>query len=392
MWKKIKLKDICEIFNGGTPSSKEKTFWGEGIQWLTPKDMGKMKTRSIFSTERQITKSGLANSSAKLIPENSVILSCRAPIGHVAINQVPMSFNQGCKGLVPKDELLTEFLYYFLISSKKLLNKLGSGTTFKEISGRTLSNVEMLLPPLAEQREIVNKLDSIFCEIDKATQLVDQKLLNNKSIIFSSLGQIFDNEKEKWETNTLNNLCLLERGSSPRPIKRYIRDEGVNWIKIGDTSLDGKYIKSTKQKISKEGSEKSRYVHAGDLVLTNSMSYGRPYIMATDGCIHDGWFVLRLNKDVDTEFFFYLLSSPLVQNQFHRLAAGAVVKNISSDLVKRTLIPLPSKSRQLEIRDKFIKMETYIEDHLNLLKSEKEALISLKSATLSTELRSKKGL
>ena len=77
---------------------------------------------------------------------------------------------------------------------------MGSGTTFKEISGRTLSNVEMLLPPLAEQREIVNKLDSIFCEIDKATQLVDKKLLNNKNIIFSSLRQIFDSEKEKWET------------------------------------------------------------------------------------------------------------------------------------------------------------------------------------------------
>ena len=167
IWQKIKLGDICDIFNGGTPNSKEKSYWGEGLQWITPKDMGKMKTRSISLTDRQITKLGLANSSAKLIPENSVILSCRAPIGHVAINKVPMSFNQGCKGLVPKDELLTEFLYYFLIASKRLLNKLGSGTTFKEISGGTLSNVEIPLPSLSEQQKIVANLDYCFTEIDK---------------------------------------------------------------------------------------------------------------------------------------------------------------------------------------------------------------------------------
>ena len=171
MWKTVKLGDICKIFNGGTPKSNVKGYWEGDVQWLTPKDMGKLISRYVANTERKITVDGLNNSSAKLVPSQSVILSCRAPIGHVFINEVEMSFNQGCKGLVPTDEITVEYLYYFLFSSKQLLNDLGTGTTFKEISGKTLSNVEIPLPPLAEQQRIVAKLDAAFSEIDGAIEL-----------------------------------------------------------------------------------------------------------------------------------------------------------------------------------------------------------------------------
>ena len=225
MWKKMMLGDICDIFNGGTPNSKEKAYWGEGLQWLTPKDMGKMKTRSISITERQITNLGLANSSAKLIPENALILSCRAPIGHVAINEVPMSFNQGCKGLVPKDELLTEFLYYFLISSKKLLNKLGSGTTFKEISGRTLANVEISVPPLPEQQRIVDKLDGAFAEIDKVEQISTTSQKTYPHLSRKIISQCLSNRNYNWTKKYLNQISI-NLDSKRKPITKSKRIKG----------------------------------------------------------------------------------------------------------------------------------------------------------------------
>ena len=157
--------------------------------------------------------------------------------------------------------------------------------------------------------------------------------------------------KEGWEIKKLVDVCIVERGSSPRPIEKYQTDsiDGVNWIKIGDTKGVDKYIYTTKEKITKEGAEKSRYVKEGDFILSNSMSFGKPFIMKTDGYIHDGWFVLRLHDFIDAEYFFNLLSSPLVNEQFHKLASGSVVKNISGDLVKKVILPIPPLPEQQRI-------------------------------------------
>jgi len=165
---------------------------------------------------------------------------------------------------------------------------------------------------------------------------------------------VFENKGEGWEEKTLGEVCKVERGSSPRPIDKYFtnEDDGVNWIKIGDTKGVDRYIYTTKQKITKEGALKSRLVEVDDFILSNSMSFGKPYIMKTQGYIHDGWFVLRLPKDIDTEFFWYLLASPYTMNQFISLAAGAIVKNISGDLVKRTVLPIPPLKEQQTIVQK----------------------------------------
>ena len=154
-----------------------------------------------------------------------------------------------------------------------------------------------------------------------------------------------------WETKKLVDVCIVERGSSPRPIEKYQTDssEGVNWIKIGDTKNVDKYIYTTREKITKEGAQKSRYVKEGDFILSNSMSFGKPFIMKTDGYIHDGWFALRLHNFIDTEYFYHLLSSPLVNDQFHKLASGSVVKNISGDLVKKVILPIPPLQEQQRI-------------------------------------------
>jgi len=157
--------------------------------------------------------------------------------------------------------------------------------------------------------------------------------------------------REGWELKTLKDVCIVERGSSPRPIKSFITDDedGVNWIKIGDTKNVERYIYKTREKITKEGAKKSRFVDVGDFILSNSMSFGRPYIMKTQGYIHDGWFVFRLPENIDAEFFWYLLVSPNVKEQFQGLASGAIVKNISGDLVKKTMLPIPPLKEQKQI-------------------------------------------
>ena len=137
-WRKKKIGEICVIYNGGTPSTSNAEYWDGDIQWITPKDMGKTKEMYVSKCERTITQLGVENSSTRILPARSVILSSRAPIGYVAINEVPMATNQGCKGFVIGKELYPEFLYFFLLSSTELLNKLGTGATFKEVSGAAM--------------------------------------------------------------------------------------------------------------------------------------------------------------------------------------------------------------------------------------------------------------
>ena len=148
-------------------------------------------------------------------------------------------------------------------------------------------------------------------------------------------------------------MVRLFRGSSPRPIIEYLttdNEEGVNWVKIGDVPTSGRIITSTEEKITKEGAKKSRHVYVGDLILSNSMSYGLPYIMGIEGCIHDGWFVLRdYEQNFNKDYLCNLLISDIVQKQYKKIAAGGVVQNISSDLVNSVYISIPSLDEQRKI-------------------------------------------
>lgn len=155
-----------------------------------------------------------------------------------------------------------------------------------------------------------------------------------------------------WPEVKLEEIFDIVRGGSPRPISDYITEDvdGLNWISIKDASNSDKYITSTKLKIKKEGLKKSRLVKPGDFLLTNSMSFGRPYIMKTTGCIHDGWLALSGDpKRVDSDFFYYLLGSELLRSKFASLAKGAVVKNLNINLVKGVKIPLPPLPVQKQI-------------------------------------------
>lgn len=159
-----------------------------------------------------------------------------------------------------------------------------------------------------------------------------------------------------WQTKKLGEICDIERGGSPRPIQNFITTapDGINWIKIGDATASGKYIYTTEEKIRPEGAKRSRMVYEGDFILSNSMSFGRPYIMKTTGCIHDGWLVLH-QPQVDPDYLYYVLSSDLVFSQFDGLAAGSTVRNLNIGLAKSVDIPyppLPEQQRIVAILDK----------------------------------------
>ena len=154
-----------------------------------------------------------------------------------------------------------------------------------------------------------------------------------------------------WKQVKIGDVCVVERGGSPRPIDKFItdKDNGINWIKIGDTT-DSMYITRTAQKIIPEGVKKSRYVQPGDFLLSNSMSFGRPYILAIDGCIHDGWLVLRdKNNSFDKHFLYYCLSAPITYRKFKSMAVGGVVNNLNSEMVRGVSIPLPPLDEQRRI-------------------------------------------
>ena len=162
-----------------------------------------------------------------------------------------------------------------------------------------------------------------------------------------------------WKYIKLGDKCLVERGGSPRPIEEYITtdESGINWIKIGDTT-DSMFITSTAQKIIPEGQKKSRNVFKGDFLLSNSMSFGRPYILKIDGCIHDGWLVIRDYQGLfNKHFLYYFLSAPKTYEHLKSLAVGGVVNNLNTGMVKNLKIPLPTLQEQKEIADKLDKLE-----------------------------------
>ena len=196
----------------------------------------------------------------------------------------------------------------------------------------------------------------------------------------------FHNLPKNWEVKTLGEIFLIERGGSPRPIKEYLTDDesGINWIKIGDTKDISKYIFTTTQKIKLEGKKYSRFVEVGDLILSNSMSFGKPYIMKTTGCIHDGWVVLRQSKKViDEEFAYYILISNEIYAEFNRLATGSTVKNLNIDRIKQIKIPLPPLETQKQIVQILESKFAHLEKLAQFVNASLENLQRLKSSLLN---------
>ncbi len=195
-----------------------------------------------------------------------------------------------------------------------------------------------------------------------------------------------------WFFERLGNITNIARGGSPRPIEKYLtsNENGLNWIKIGDTEKNGKYIHSTKEKIIPEGLNKTRFVSKGDFLLTNSMSFGRPYILQIDGCIHDGWLVIgNINTVFNADYLYYALSSNFMYQTLGLKAAGSTVKNLKSESVKSVLVPIPPLTEQKRIASRLDLLIKYV-DKINLEKESLSEIIQLtKSKILDLAIRGK---
>lgn len=387
-WEQKTLGEVVHFSGGGTPSKKVDQYWNGDIPWVSPKDM---KSRLISTSIDMITEEGISKSSAKLIPAGSVlivirsgILSRTVPIG---ITTKELAVNQDLKALVPNHGIITtEYLYNFLASAEQqILDLVTRGATVHRLSMDHLKSIPISIPSLSEQKRIVAILDEAFGAIARAKENAEQNLANARELFDSYLNRVFTEKGEGWVEKRLNDVCEVIRGSSPRPIKQYLTEseDGVNWVKIADATKSGKYIKKTNQKITPKGAERSRKVSPGDLLLSNSMSYGQAYIMAIDGYVHDGWFVLRDFSDTfELEFLYTVLTSRIVQEQFGILAAGAVVKNISSDLVKRAILPVPPKEEQVSLVSQISELEKRVSKLESLIQQKITALDELKQSLL----------
>ena len=198
--------------------------------------------------------------------------------------------------------------------------------------------IEIPVPSVVEQRKIGAYLD----QLDRLITLHQRKCQIDGCRFQSPLAIT-------WEQRKFSELVQIERGGSPRPIDDFITDapNGLNWVKIGDAPTQGNYITKTAEKIRPEGLPKTREVHPGDLILSNSMSFGKPYIMGIDGCIHDGWLLIRNTYGVfDLTFLCHLLGTPQMLSQYRSLAAGSTVNNLNKELVGNIYVTIPSITEQ----------------------------------------------
>ena len=185
------LGDVCQIVNGTTPSTAVDEYWGGNVVWITPADLGKLEGNKIYSSERKITEKSLEATRLKPLPVGTVVLSSRAPIGHLGIAETPLCTNQGCKSFIPSVDIDSEYLYFILKFHVADFQRLGSGSTFKEISKSKLASFEIPLPPLAEQRRIVAFLNEQMTAVEKARVAAEAKLEAITALPSTLLRQAF---------------------------------------------------------------------------------------------------------------------------------------------------------------------------------------------------------
>ena len=220
--------------------------------------------------------------------------------------------------------------------------------------------IKLYIPSLQEQHKISSFISTLEERIGKQRQLIDDLKKYKRGVTAKLITAI----EEKYPVVKLGNHVAVMRGGSPRPIDAYITnaENGIRWIKIGDALPDQLYISDTKEKIKPEGAKKSRRVYAGDLILSNSMSFGRPYILKVDGCIHDGWLLIRDEKNnFDKRFLCFYLASDSTLAQYKKFAAGSCVNNLNSELVANVEIGMPPIEQQIHVADILEKIDRQVE-------------------------------
>lgn len=234
-WKHIKLGNISEVIGGGTPSTKNYDFWNGNIPWLTPKDLSGYNNRYISRGERNITKLGLQNSSARMLPKGAVLLTSRAPIGYIAIAENDVCTNQGFKSIVLKDGYCPEFFYYLLKNNIDYIVGMGSGSTFAEISGTQVKNLEFTVPPLDIQKKIVGVLGALDDKIELNNK-INNNLEQQAQALFKSWFVDFEpfggTMPDDWKVGNLLDIADYLNGLAMQKFRPAENEKGLPVLKI----------------------------------------------------------------------------------------------------------------------------------------------------------------
>ena len=319
--RRVKLNEIC---SKGKSSLRQKDVFNDGPY-------------SVYGASGVV---GTTGDYQNEIPYVAVVKD-GAGVGRASACEARTSVLGTMQALIPNSNVERDYLLHLVRSLR--LGEGFSGSTIPHIYFKDYGKLEVPLPPLETQKEIVSRLGLIEVQIEQAeaqTMRLDNLV---KSRFIEMFGDALNSDK-RWPERTLGSMLDIARGGSPRPIKSYLTSDpaGINWIKIGDAVNGSRYIENTAERIKPSGAKKSRLVHSGDFLLSNSMSFGRPYILKTEGCIHDGWLVLQgVDEYFNSLFLYQLLASDDMLHRFRGLVRGGVVNNLNKDLVSTVSVMVP---------------------------------------------------
>ncbi len=254
--------------------------------------------------------------------------------------------------------------------------RFATGTKVIDVPAKALEKVRLPIPPLEVQDAVVRQLDRFHALEAELESHLRAELDARRAQYVYYRDALMAFTEDGVPKCPMGKLATIVRGASPRPIKHYMTDaeDGVPWIKIGDSIRGSKYITSTRERVTPEGAAKSRRVQPGDFVLSNSMSFGRPYISKIEGCIHDGWLAIsEYEASFLPDFMYHLLGSAPVQGEFARRAGAGTVRNLNADIVKAVTVPVPPMAEQRRIVAILDKFEALVNDLSIALPAELEA-------------------
>lgn len=375
-WQVNRVADVASVRSGATPSTKEPANWDGEIPWLTPKDLSERPAKYTERGNRSITQQGLKKTA--LVPAGSVLLTSRAPVGYVSIARNPISTNQGFKSLVLHDGQLPEFWYYLLQNSTQYLLANSGGSTFKEISKKSVENLHFCLPPLHEQKRIVDLMDSVDAAISAAQAEVDAAV-ELRGDLFDGLLQQFVDE---LEVRPLGELGEFIRGR--RFTKSDYVEDGLGCIHYGQVHTHfGLTASESLTFVPREMKERLRFASTGDVVIAatsedlDDLGKATVWLGAEDVAVHDDCQIFR--HDLDPLFATHLIASHGFHRQKVQYAAGTKVTRISGPNLAKITVQVPQRSRQEEIGRTMASLDAVAEKAQSAL----DRLRNLRSSMLS---------
>lgn len=356
-WRWVKLGEVCEILSGTTPKSGESQYWNGDITWITPTDLGKLTNKYVRDSERRISKAGFESCNLSMVPVGSVILSSRAPIGHLGIASVSLCVNQGCKVFIPGGEIESEFLYHALKRSVWQLQQLGSGATFAEVSKTQLSNFRIPLPPLSEQHRISAILNEQIAAVERARKAAFERLEAVKALPSALLRTVFPEHGQTvpkgWQWVRLGEIAKTCSGTTPSRSRSDYYQGTIPWVKTAELK-DGS-IKATEEHVSELAMKETSLplLPPGTLLIAmygQGQTRGRTGLLKCRATTNQACFAIIPNPSVfESEFLqmWFIFSYGWIREQSE--SRGGNQPNLNGEILKSLSLPLPPLSEQHRI-------------------------------------------